>query len=196
MPYLSLHSSRDLQQRIAAGDEHAFRQLFSENWDNIYGVAFAFTKSPELAEEITQDVFVKIWVKRERLAGVEQLGSYLYTTARNHILNTLRKKWKEPAFLDQLGNYFLANAYSPEDALLLKESARIIQEAIAHLPSQQRRVYQLSREEGLSQEDIARKLHISKHTVKSHMNKALHSLRDAIGPYSSELMLLVILLWL
>jgi len=167
-----------LLSAIAKGDEIAFRQLFDRYWDNIYGVAFAFTKSPVIAEEMAQDVFVKIWLKRADLPQVKKFGDYLFIIARNHILSTLRKKILEQPFSDHLLNYFQEVSNTPENQLLLRETEHLLLKAIQQLPPQQHLVYCLSREQGLNQEEIAARLDISKNTVKSHMSKALQFIRN------------------
>jgi RNA polymerase sigma factor (sigma-70 family) len=98
--------------------------------------------------------------------------------ARNHIFNELRKKVKEEPFIDSLLNYFQETSGSPEQQLLNKESEQLINMAIKQLPPQQRIIYCLCRQDGLSQDEIATKLQISRHTVKSHMNKALKFIRN------------------
>ena len=163
---------------IAKGDETAFRRLFEQHWDNIYGVAVTFTKSPQVAEEMVQDVFVKIWLQRENLPLVKKFNDYLFIIARNHILTTLRKKLKEQPFTEHLLNFFQETANNPEDQLLYRETEYLVQKAVEQLPPQQQLIYTLSRNQGLNQEEIANKLAISKNTVKSHMNKALQSIRN------------------
>jgi RNA polymerase sigma-70 factor (ECF subfamily) len=167
-----------LLSAIAKGDEAAFRQLFDRYWDNIYGVAFAFTKSPVIAEEMAQDVFVKIWLKRADLPQVKKFGDYLFIIARNHIFSALRKKIQEQPFSDHLLNYFQEVSNTPENRLLLRETEHLLLKAIEQLPPQQHLIYCLSREQGLNQEEIAAKLDISKNTVKSHMSKALRFIRN------------------
>jgi len=82
---IELYNEPALLLKIAEGDESAFRKLFEHYWDNIYSVALAFTKSPVIAEEMVQDVFVKIWTKRQYLPEVQKFSDYLFIIARNHI---------------------------------------------------------------------------------------------------------------
>ena len=86
--------TKNIIQRIVSGNEASFRIFFDYYWDNLYSVAFAFTKSETLSEEIVQEVFVKVWLKREYLASVNNIESWLFIIARNHILNVLQKKLK------------------------------------------------------------------------------------------------------
>jgi len=178
-----LFNEKKLLSQVAEGDEKAFKNLFDRYWDNIYGVAFAFTKSSMIAEEMVQDIFLKIWLKRHLLNSVQKFDAYLFKVAKNHIYNELRKKIKEEPFTDNSINYFREIGDSPEQQMIFKESKRIVNHAIEKLPPQQQLIYRLSRDQGISQEDIADKLQISKNTVKSHMNKALQSIRHYLLQY-------------
>ena len=177
MPAFGLYDEIAILSAVAKGDEAAFRILVEQHWDNIYGVTFAFTKSPVIAEEIVQDVFVKIWLKRESLPIIKNFSDFLFIIARNHIFTTLRKKINELPFSAHLLNYFQETGSNPENQLIYRETESLVQKAIEQLPPQQQLVYRLSREQGLNQEEIAARLAISKHTIKSHMAKALQFIR-------------------
>jgi RNA polymerase sigma-70 factor (ECF subfamily) len=181
-----------LLANIAKGDEAAFRTLFEQHWDNIYGVAFAFTKSPVISEEMVQDIFLKIWLKREQLPQLKNFSDYLFIIARNHIISLLRKKTNEQPFTDQLLNYFQQTGHTPEDLFVCRETEWLVQKAIEQLPPQQHTIYCLSREKGLNQEEIASQLHISIHTVKSHMNKALQFIRHYLHTHAEMEALVIV----
>lgn len=163
---------------MAAGNETAFRQLFDYYWNHIYSVAFSMTKSVPLSEEIVQDVFLKVWLKRAHLPSISNFDGYLFMIARNHIYNVLRKKSVERPFVEYLEENFLQLSASPDEAMVVKETGQLIKEAVEKLSVQQRSVYELSRNEGLNHSEIAEKLSISKLTVKSHMTKALQYIRQ------------------
>jgi RNA polymerase sigma-70 factor (ECF subfamily) len=185
----TLYNENELLLQTAHGDEHAFSRLFLHYWDHIYSVAFAFTKSPVLSEEIAQDVFVKIWLNRSELPSVKKFDAYLFIVARNHIYNILRKKSVEQPFVKHLEQHFLESSALPEQELLLKETNQLISKAVERLPLQQRSVFELSRHDGLDHISIAEKLNISRLTVKSHMNKALHFIRNYLQAHSNLLLL-------
>jgi RNA polymerase sigma-70 factor (family 1) len=192
---VKLHQDETLLlQQVATGNEAAFRQLFDLYWDNIYSVALVFIKSPHLAEEIVQDVFVKLWEKRKYLPSIKQFDNYIFIVTRNHVFNVLRSKISEITFTTELEEYFLAAAENADQTLLAKESQQLIDAAVAQLPEQQRRVFSLTRKEGMSQEKIAEALGISKLTVKKHMNLALQSIRAYLGRHASDSILLVALI--
>ncbi len=172
MSDLSAHNE-DILIKASKGDEEAFGQLFHMYWKKIFNVALKFTKSVSVSEELTQDVFLKIWIKKSELIHIKNVEAYLYTIARNHILNELRKCAKEQQFNEYLVNYFSTIDDLPEDRLHTKELQTLVTKAVDLLPARQRRIYYMSRNESLTHEEIAIRLQISKHTVKSHINKAL-----------------------
>ncbi len=162
---------------VAEGSEEAFRILFNRYYDHTYGVAFAFTKSAVLSEDIVQDVFMKVWLKRELLRTVEKFDAYLFMAARNHILNELAKKVNDVRFTDNLHDYFREVYNTPESFLIHKEAEETLISAVSKLPPQQQAVYRMSRDQEMSQDKIAENLNISVNTVKSHMNAALRFIR-------------------
>jgi RNA polymerase sigma-70 factor (family 1) len=191
MDQLSVYNEKELLALVAGGDEKAFRKLFHQYWDNIYGVALMLTKSPAMAEDMVQEIFLKLWLKREQLGEVDNFQNYLFIIARNHIFDLLRKKSREQEFYNQLVSYFQEGPDSPEQQLLHKESKNLLQKAINSLPDQQRKVYLLSRDQGLKQDEIAAQLGISKNTVRNHMAKALQTLREVLTQQASGSLLLI-----
>ncbi len=187
-------NEKDLLLQVANGSELAFRQLFDAYWNKIFQVARMLSKSNVLAEELVQDIFLKIWLNRRDLATVGKFDGYLFTIARNHIYNELRKKTREQAFVEHLEQHFLESYSLPEQLLILKETTELIHQAVEILPEQQRAVYKLSRNEGLDYNTIAEKLGISRSTVKNHMTQALKTLRLYLSNHAGELVLAAILI--
>jgi len=132
-----------------------------------------------MAEDITQDIFVKIWDKREHLTEIEKFGSYLFRMAQNYAINAFRKTAVETAALSHLQSEPEYN--STDNYLSEKETSALLHKAISRLSTQQKLVYTLSREEGLKYEEIARRLNVSPSTVKNHMLAALHALRESFA---------------
>ena len=187
------HTDPQLLSRVVAGDEAAFRTLFHQYWDHIYSVAFTFTKSDNLSDELVQDVFLKIWMGREKLAGIESFANYLFIIARNHILNQLRKKVYEVPFREQVLAYFAADD-NPEQYVQNRQVGELVERGVALLSPQQQAVYRMSRQQGMSQDEIAAALGISVSTVKTHMSKALYALREFLKSHSGDAVGLVALL--
>ncbi|HEX8377994.1 MAG TPA: RNA polymerase sigma-70 factor [Pedobacter sp.] len=186
-----VYSNDILLEQVALGNEKAFRQLFDQYWKRIHGIALALTKSPDIAEEMVQDIFLKIWLNRTSLLNVRTFEAYLVTVSRNHILNELRRKVKEEPFTQHLLDYLTDLSNNPEQSIIKKERERLLNAAVDTLPAQQKAVFQLSREQ-LSQQEISEKLHISTNTVKVHMNKALKGIRLYVSRYSDEVLFLLL----
>lgn len=187
----ALNNTQSLLQRVAAGDEQAFRVFFHEYSNNIYTVAFMLTKSAVMAEDMVQEIFLKLWLNRTALPEVTNIRGYIFIHARNHIFNELRKKSSDPRFIEELTDYLGEVRDTPEHQLLEKEGRELLQAAVRNLPTQQQLVYQLSRDENLTQEEIAHRLGISKHTVRNHMAQALQNIRQYLESNASEVLLLI-----
>jgi RNA polymerase sigma-70 factor (ECF subfamily) len=173
----ALHE-RDLLKRIARGDEKAFRMIFDHYKDRFFAAALKMTRSSDIAEETVQDVFVTLWLQRTALSEVQYPSAYLLAIVHNNIKKHFRKLALEKK-LKQGVTWRMAESESPtEDILADKENRQILNDIIQHLPPQQQLVYQLSRQEGFSRDEIADQLHISPNTVKNHLLKALKYIRS------------------
>lgn len=181
---------RLLLQQIADGSENAFAVLVAQKWNNIYWQALSYVKSSYQAQDIVQDVFLKIWQERQKLPGVDRFDSFLFIIARNHIISALRKKTDFPLSYDALE--IEERNYLPDKILSQKNLAEVIAKAIEQLPQQQKMAYLLSRDQGLSHEEIARNMQVSKEAVKKYICRALGFLRTHIGAHLDITILLSI----
>ena len=166
-----------LVRMLAQDSEYAFQLLYDRHRDRIYQVAVRYLKSPMTAQEVVQDVFLKLWMNRAQIDPTRPLEAWLYTVARNAIVNRLRKlasEWKanRPTLvIEEL-------AENPIEAKIDDRMyQRWYQEALANLSEQQRMVFLLAREEKLSYAEIGERLALSPLTVKTHMARALDSFR-------------------
>ncbi|MGO4294346.1 RNA polymerase sigma-70 factor [Chitinophaga sp. RAB17] len=174
---MQLNSEPDLLFRVSQGDEAAFAQLFNTYQNRLGAFVMQLTGSRPMAEEIVQEIFIRIWEKREKLSQVEHFHSYLYAVARNYSLSFLKKLGRELA-RKQAWELSVVETQDQEEDTTIKNYRRIIDEAISELPSQRQKVYLLSRDEGLRQAEIAERMAISLETVKKHMVLALRSIRN------------------
>ena len=148
------------------------------------------TGSEPLAQEIVQDVFLKIWINRAALMEVTCFRAYLFVVAKNHVFNCLKQMARERTRKQEWIQAVLHQASLPEEADA-PDTGRLLEEAVELLPSQQRKVYTLSRQEGIRQAEIARKLNISHETVKKHMVLALRFLKNHLRTHAGMLLLLL-----
>jgi RNA polymerase sigma-70 factor, ECF subfamily len=174
-------SDSELVRRIREGDERALEIVFRSHFQGMAAFVERYVRSPDTAEELVQDIFLKIWTKRERLTEIGSLKTYLYRAARNQALNHLRRlklerRWQEEqAFAGEPTTTFAAD----EDASG-QELAETVQAAIERLPPRCREIFLLSRDGGLTYAEIARTLEISVKTVETQMGRALKALRGAV----------------
>jgi RNA polymerase sigma-70 factor (ECF subfamily) len=189
-----LYRSKDVLQQLTEGNESAFRQIYDRYWLNIYKTVKRYTKSPEVAEDIVQEIFTTLWNNRSNFKGVVNLEYYLITMAKNLTYKTLRRM----AFEETVNNNWLAESPHEEnsgnDAILDQQYAQLIRQAVGLLPSQQKQIFNMAKVDGLSHKDIAVQLKISHLTVKTHMAKALRSIRHYLQPHLSTYLLCFLLL--
>ena len=177
----------DLLTRVTAGDQAAFAEIVRRYWNTIYSHGLAYLKSAPRAEEITQDIFMKVWITREKLAEVRNLDNYLFILARNQIFNETRKKIN--LIYGQVEER-TETSFSPDLQTEYKESYQQLLKGIELLPEKRRVVFKLSRLEGLSNEQIATQLGIHKDTVYQYLVKSLLFLRSYMQEHIGDTFLL------
>lgn len=175
------YQEKELLQQVADGSETAFRTLFNLYRRRLYSYVFKITESRETAEDAVQDIFLKLWDRRHTLPGIENISAYLHRMAYNFAYHGFRQLAKESLLLDHLRSQSPHSTYNPVDTVVSREVKVYIQTVVDRLTPQQRKVFLLSREGGLKQEEIARRLGISIFAVKKHMVDALRFLRDEIS---------------
>jgi RNA polymerase sigma-70 factor (ECF subfamily) len=131
-----------------------------------------------MAEEIVQNIFLTIWLKRAELPQVQKPSTYLFTMVYNNIYHHFKRQALEKKALEEHKTRNSGPRTEMYDWLHTKEGFRFIQEAIRKLPAQQQLVYKLSREQHLTREEIAQKMNLSPHTVKNHLQEATKNIRD------------------
>jgi len=161
---------------LKEGNLQAFNELFDRYGKRLYHFSIRYLKSAVNAEEIVQEVFMKIWDNRLELSEQKSLESYLFTIARNGILNTIRKSKSEQAYL----SYAKINPGKNvllDDELNFNELEKAYHAAIEQLSPRRKEIFLLSREDSLSNAEIAQKMNISVKTVENQMTTALSEIR-------------------
>jgi RNA polymerase sigma-70 factor (ECF subfamily) len=171
-------SDSELALRIKAGEKTAFQELFERYAPRIYQFSLSYLKNKADAEELVQDVFLKIWEKREMLDLSKNIKSFIFKVAVNTIYDFIRHKNIENAFNDFARANFETGSDNTWHTVIFDEMTANLNELVAKLPDQQQKIFQLSREEGLTSEEIAAKLNLSKRTVENHLYRALSFLKE------------------
>jgi RNA polymerase sigma factor (sigma-70 family) len=189
-------NDRQLLDKVAAGDEMAYRHLVELCWARVYFNTLTLVKSPTVAQELTQDILLKLWLQRDKLATVENLRTWLFVIGRHQVVSALRKKIIETVSLDPNNEQDLQDLQNLQDLRHLqdlhlphleverKDIYAIILQGVARLTPQQQTIFKMSRLEGLSHDEIAKRLQLSKNTIKVHIVAALNTLRTWLREHS------------
>lgn len=169
---------KNLLDQLANDDERAFRQLFHFFSDKVYSFAYRLTRSETVAEEMVQEVFLKVWINRASLSEVSNFSAFLLTITKNQTFNILKRQALEERAKLRLLREFDDTQGETEEAFIMEEHKQLLNQAINHLPPQQRLVYSMCHQEGLRYEEVAQRLKISKLTVKTHMQQALRNIKS------------------
>lgn len=180
----SLKPDRLLVTRLQRSDIHAFDALYWKYHQALYKNIIKFTKDRHAAEDILQDVFVVLWEKRRDIEPEQSVSGWLFVISFNKAVSYLRKQLKKS---EAINDWLIRNA---GEKILLPESEKPlnagywIDQAVAKLSPQKQQVFILCKLEGKSYEETARKLNISKHTVKEYLSLAVTSVKDYIRKHA------------
>lgn len=183
-----------VHKRLSSGDQIAFRCFFDQYQPKLFGYILRIVKSKEIAEELVTDIFVKIWSAKEIMSDVENADAFLYRMAVNKALDFMRIASREKKTRMLLYDYQDRQLYEPEMRLETKELEQHISQCLQMLSSQQQLIVKLSREEGLTHDQIAKHLNLSRNTVKNHMVSALKNLKRFLKERQLFFLLMVDLL--
>jgi len=176
-----LYNEEDLLPQIAAGDSHAFKILYSQYKDRLYGFLYQLTKSHSVSEDLLQDTFMRIWEERRRLAEVRDFKAYVFAMVKHRALNSLKRISREELLIRRIAHHTNGEDHSTESNVSYNELKRKIDGVVRRLPPQQRTVYQMSREQGLRQEEISYRLNVTVATVKKHLTLSLRYIRKNLS---------------
>ena len=177
--------------RVATGDEQAFRDLYDQYADKVYTKAIAYLRSPLEAQDTVQEIFLKIWEKKETLPGISHFPAWLNVITRNYLINILQKKIPSDINEGIYRQIPSGDPLQPAAQLDLKEISGLIQEAVNKLSPRQQKVYRLSREQGMTHQQVASELGISYDTVREHMGLALKNIRSWLQDHYGKIGILL-----
>ena len=180
-------------KRWLQDEETAFEQVFHYYYPRLYRYAFRYIKNEFWAEELSMEVLARVWEKRSLITKAETFENYLFTAARNHLVNHWQRKIDGLLSLETLSTDLAGiedtAASSAYDPVLSKELEATYNNSLSGLPPQRRQVFLLHRNEHLSYKEIAQRLNISPKTVENHIGAALKQLRVAMLQYLTSIIL-------
>ncbi|MET7000373.1 RNA polymerase sigma factor [Chitinophaga defluvii] len=194
-----LNNEEQLLLRVAEGDETAFGELLYAYSDHLGAFVYKITASREIAQEIVQDTFIKVWNKRGALPAIDRFGQYLFILARNLTYNYIRDQARvavkyQQWLRDMENREEVATVFYEEGGMA--HYLPVIDQAVDQLPPQQRKVFEMARKQGLSHRQIAEDMGISAETVKKYMKLALQAIREYVRSKVPSAVLLVLFLYI
>lgn len=184
-------SEKELVDYLKQDRLGAFKEIYTRYWKVLYGAAYKRLKSKELSEEIVQELFTNLWVKRHTLNINNGAAPYLFTAVSNYVIDYYRKEMVREKYKQAFRVIHNDADNSTEETILLRDLTETIESEISQLPDKCRSVYELSRKEHKTNKEIALYLGISEKTVENHLTKALKRLQLGLSHY-----LLLMLLFL
>lgn len=179
--------------RVAAGDQAAFRLLFDLYRQRLFSFAWQLCHSAVDAEEVVQDVFLKLWEQRDKLTEVSFPRKYIYTMTRNRTLDLLGKIARNDRMIREVWVNMTQSDNPTQQLLDAEESQKLIQVALSLLSEKKQIIFALSRKEGLSHQEIAARLNLSVQTVKNIITEILKHIQHFLSHHSE---ILSIVFWL
>lgn len=188
---MDLNNEKVLIEGLRRGEEIAYKHLYKLYYSNLYAYLYTICGSMEVSKDLSQQVFIKIWRKRDSLSINYSLKKYIFKIGYNLFIDLQKKKKKDIQLLEQLKHEALHEIIDiPDDNLDLKVS--FILTEVDKLPPQCRMVFLLAKKDGLKYKEISEELNISIKTVERHMNKALKRLRKSLKNDKNSLFVIVI----
>ena len=170
-------NENQLLTELRAGSEAAFTELYRQYSVRLYYNILALVKDGNTAEELVQDVFSRIWLKRNTISIEKSFASYLFVVGRNRVYDFFKQVARNHELYEHIKSIAAEHYSHIEEGLFDHENAELLQKAIASLSPQRRRAFELCKIEGLSYRQASEKMGVSLSTVKDHMVNALEAIR-------------------
>ncbi|SDL35255.1 RNA polymerase sigma-70 factor, ECF subfamily [Pedobacter sp. ok626] len=187
-------NEKELLEAIANGNEIAFKTIYDAYFKKLSAYLYKLCKSNDATEEMVNDVFLKIWKNKSSLNHIESFEAYLFTMARNKAIDYLRKLAKDTNLITELTAQIQESHNEIEERLDATALKNLIEQSLAQLSDQKRKIFKMSKEEGYSYDEIAEEMQLSKSTIKNHLSETLKHLKKQVDPKSGRSFLLLVML--
>jgi len=177
---LTISNTEDIIRRLKKDDKSAVDELFGYYYPRLYHFSKSILKIETGIDDILQEVFVKIWLNRQKIINAGTFNAYIFTITKNEVLNLIRSSVKDHTFKDELYLRSVAEEYQTQNQLEYDEIKTGIDHIVSSLPEKRKQVFILSRTEGLSNKEIAQQLNISKKTIEDHITHAIKHIKSAM----------------
>ncbi|WP_169472190.1 RNA polymerase sigma factor [Pedobacter hiemivivus] len=180
MSNYSIHSEKELIELLQQDNTSALSSLYYSHVKQLKYFIQKAAKSPTIAEDVVHDTFIKVWENRMQIDSEQPFKPYLYTIARRHLLNLMKRANQESYIVEEIRKHSISEDNSTEQLLEYNESNSLYSEAINSLPTQCREIFVRCKIQGQSYKQTATELGIAESTVNNQMTKALKSIREFI----------------
>ena len=179
IPPMETFDEKQLLKAISEGDEKAFKTFFLYYYPRIKGFINGLLQSQEEAEDLSQDIFLTLWNNRSSLHTINNLKPYLFRISKNAVYRHIERTLLFRNYQQKETEKYIPPLESNEtdDNIHLKELELLV---VEKMPPQRQKIYKMSRESGMNNEEIARELSINKRTVENHLSQALTDIRKAL----------------
>lgn len=181
MEIVQKDKDKQIVEQLRGGSKEAFRLLFDELGPKIHAFAFSYLKNEADAEELLQDVFLKLWEIRSSLDSTRNIKSFLFKICINLIYDFIRRKNIEQAYLDFSGKNNPSFSDNTWHEVIYNDMLNNLHQLVSAMPEQRQRIFRLSKEDGFSNEEIAKQLDLSRRTVENQLYRAVSFLKDKLG---------------
>jgi RNA polymerase sigma-70 factor (family 1) len=185
----------EIVSQLVKGDARAFTEIFELYKDTVFAFAYSLTKSRDTAEEVVQDVFLKLWERRAQVRVDTSFTAYVKTVTYNQVIDFFRKARNDRTMQQKIYQKVEQLRSGSEEYVIGKELDKLYKDAINNLSPQQKKAYLMSREQDKSYEEIAQALGLSRNTVRNHIAEAIRSIRQYVAS-NTDLAILVLALCL
>lgn len=174
-------SDQELVVLLKQRDHDSFTEIYRRYWAVLFRHARKMLYDDDEASDIIQDIFTLLWTKATEIEISSSLSSYLYTSVRHKVFTGINRSKLKTAHLDSLDDFIEKGVYTTDEWLQEKELTASIESEVARLPVKMREIFELSRKEHLSYQQIAERLQVTDHTVRKQISNALKVLKTKFG---------------
>ncbi|MEI7830977.1 MAG: RNA polymerase sigma-70 factor [Prolixibacteraceae bacterium] len=183
MATINILTIRDIEEiilRLKKDEKSALDDLFDYYYPRLFHFSKSILKIETEVDDILQEVFVKLWLNRQKIGNAETFNSYIFTITKNEVLNLIRTNLRNNSFKNELFQRSVAEEFQIQSQLEFKEVKSGIDQVVSQLPEKRRQIFILSRTEGFSNKEIAQQLNISEKTVEDHITHAIKKIKTSL----------------
>ncbi len=180
--FITPSDEEKILKALSNGDENAFLKIYEEYWYKVFLIAYKRLGKKEIAEELTQELFLKLWEKRENLKP-QKIGNYLCVSIKNSVIDHINAGLVANKYVDFYKAFAQLSSSTTQDRVDFDDLSEAIERGLLKLPAKSQQVFKLSRLDNWTSDKIARHLNLSEKTVGYHLTKSVKFMRTYLREY-------------